>query len=196
MIKRIAHFADIHIRNEISRLKEYQDVFETTYKSLREKKPDRIVISGDIFDNKNRIENESKLLAGSLLNTLSIIAPLVITKGNHDFNVKSKNRVDSIMTVTKLINNPNVTYYSKSGFYEDENVVWVVWDHADRVNPWKEIEHTKIKGKTYIDLFHDPINGCSTATGYEMTSAKYISSKDLKGSFSLLGDQHLRQYVD
>jgi predicted MPP superfamily phosphohydrolase len=193
MVHTISHLADIHIKNEFNRKDEYEKVFETTYKSLKEKNPDRIVVVGDLVDSGINISNECKLLAGSFLNSLARIAPVIITKGNHDYSIKNRNRIDSIMTITKLINNPRVTYYSKSGFYEDENIVWVVWDHADRINPWKDIEHKKIEGKTYIDLFHDPINGCSSSTGFEMTSAKYISSKDLKADISMMGDIHLRQ---
>lgn len=195
MIKKIAHIADIHIKKSIDRHQEYREIFDKLYKDLKEKKPDRIVLVGDIYDNFIDIEGEALILMGEFLNKLSNISKIIITKGNHDIRKKHKTRIDTIETVTTLINNSGITYYNKSGFYEDDNVIWVVWDHVDGLNPWKDIEHNKIKNKTYIDLYHDPINGCALYNGMRI-EGKYPKIKDFKGDYSMFGDIHLRQFFD
>ena len=56
MVK-IAHFADTHIRN-LKYHKEYRQVFEEMYESLRKEKVDYIVHCGDIAHTKTQISPE------------------------------------------------------------------------------------------------------------------------------------------
>jgi hypothetical protein len=203
MIQKIAHLGDIHIRKSPSRNEEYQKVFETLYKSLEEQKPDRIVIVGDLVHDYLNLESEQLVLASNFLNTLANIAPVRITRGNHDFLRKNNKRTDSIEAITKILNNPNIIYYNKTGFYDDENVTWVVWHHGDKNNnSWKtkqgkqiEIDR-KTNKRVYIDLFHDPINGCKTTTGFEMKSKSYYKLSDFKSDFGFFADIHIQQYLD
>lgn len=195
MIKKIAHIADVHIRKSTERHQEYREVFNRLYKDLKEEKPDRIVIVGDTYDNFIDLEGEALVLVGEFLNNLSNIAKVIITIGNHDIRKKHKTRVNTIETVTTLIKNSGVTYYNKSGFYEDENVIWVVWDHVDEINPWKHFKIKNTKDKFYIDLYHNPINGCSLYNGVKM-EGKYPKVSDFKGNISMFGDIHLRQFFD
>lgn len=192
MIK-IAHFADVHIRN-IERHEEYIDVFDKIYKKLIELQPDRIVISGDLFESFIEISNEAKIIAGQFLNSLSKISNVIITRGNHDIRKKNTNRVDSVETVIKLINNSNINYYNKTDFYNDDNLVWVVYDHIDKYNdPW--LNKTKDNNKIYIGLFHDPIQNSSTDTGQVFNNTKLKDINYFKNNdFLLLGDIHKRQY--
>lgn len=195
MIKKIAHLSDIHIRKSTDRHIEYRDVFNKLYKDLKNENPDRIVIVGDIYDNFIDIEGEALLLVGEFLTNLSSITKTIVTVGNHDIRKKHKTRVNTVETVTSLLKDDNIIYYNKSGFYEDDNVIWVVWDHIDEINPWKEIPHEKDNSKIYIDLYHDPINGCKLYNGFEMND-KYPSIKEFKGDYSYFGDIHLRQFFD
>lgn len=194
MIKKIAHLADIHIYSKIDRHEEYRIQFEKTIQSLKIKKPDLIVIAGDLFHDFINISNEAKVLAGEFLNNLSNIAPVKITMGNHDFRKKSLDRKDSIKTIVELINNPKVEYYNDTNFYEyDENIVFAVWHHSDKFSPWvKYPEHTKDKNKIYIDLFHDPINGCKLFNGQTMEDDDYVKLSDFKGDYVFMGDIHKR----
>jgi len=177
----------------MDRHQEYREVFERLYEDLRKEKPDRIVIGGDLYDNFIDLEGEALILVAEFLNNLSNIAKVILIKGNHDYMKKNKSRIDTIETVTTLINNTGVTYYNKSGFYEDENVTWVVWDHADGLNPWKYFKKRKLKDKFYIDLYHNPVNGCVLYNGMIM-EGKYANISDLKGNISMLNDIHLRQF--
>jgi DNA repair exonuclease SbcCD nuclease subunit len=196
MIKKIAHTADWHIRSGLSRQDEYKEVFENFITDLKITKPDRIVIVGDIFHNYIEPSNEGLLLAGDILNRLSEIAKVIITRGNHDIQKKNLKRVDSIQTVVDLIKNPNIHYLNRTDFFEDENVVWVVWHHGDKTNPWKELQHVKDETKTYIDLYHNPIRGCKTQSNLVMNSTNYRSITDFKNTDIIMaGDLHEFQYL-
>ena len=192
MIKTICHTADIHIRKLPTRHQEYREVFDRLYKSIKEKNPDRILICGDLFHDRIDLQGEAVILASEFLNKLSTIAPLRIIRGNHDFLATNKKRIDSIEAIVKTIDNPNIIYYNKTGFHEDENVTWAVWHHGEKNNsPWvKEKKHVKKQGQTYIDLFHDPINGALSDGGYEFKSKVYNKLNNFKGEYSLFGDIH------
>jgi len=203
MVNTIAHLADIHLRKVPTRNDEYQKVFENLVKSLKEKKPDRIVIVGDLVHDYLDLQSEQLITANNLLHELSKIAPVRITRGNHDFRKKNLKRVDSIKAIVKTLGDADVKYYDETGFFTDENIVWAVWHHGVKnSNPWKTKDGKKISayksqsGLTSIDLFHDPVGGCKSTTGFEMKSSSYYKISDFRGDISMFGDIHLMQYLD
>jgi DNA repair exonuclease SbcCD ATPase subunit len=195
MIK-ILHIADIHIRNT-ERHEEYQRQFEKLYKVVQDNNIDIVAIVGDLVDNFIEISNEAKIIAGGFLNNLSkLCSEVILVPGNHDLRKKNLNRINSVETIVKLIDNPKIVYFNKSGFFDDKltNIVWVNHSHLEKkINPWINITHVIDKSKIYIDLFHDPINGCSTDTGIVFNDPKIRNISDFKGQISLLGDIHLHQ---
>lgn len=194
MIK-IAHFADVHIHN-LQRHDEYRIQFNKIYTKLREQKPDRIVISGDLFEKFVEITNEAQTLAGDFLNEMASIAKVIIDPGNHDFMKKNKNRINSVFTIVNLIKNPNITYFGKSGFFNDDNIVWVNYSHLEKnISPWVDIPHVKDESKIYIALYHDPINDSSTDTGQVFSGSRLKSIKEFSDNdFVMFGDIHKLQY--
>ena len=192
MIKRIVHLADIHIKKSDVRHHVHRDVFQKAYDKIKEEKPDKILIVGDIYHDFVNLSPEAEILMGEFLNNLADIAPVIITRGNHDLQKQNLKKKDVVEAVTTLINNPNVTFYNKSGFYEDDNIMWVVHHHRGHDNPWEDIPHTVKKDKIYIDLYHDPIQGCLGDNGEPLLNNKYTPD-ELKGDYSFLGDIHLRQ---
>jgi DNA repair exonuclease SbcCD ATPase subunit len=202
MIEKIAHLADIHIRKVPTRNDEYEKVFKNLIDSLTKQKPDRIVIVGDLVHDYLDLQGEQLILASDLLNELSKIAPVRVTRGNHDCRKKNLRRVDSVRAIVKTLHNPKVIYYGATGFYDDENIMWVVWHHGDQKNnPWKSKDGKKIDVNgspdfTFIDLFHDPITGCKSTTGFEMKSKFYYKITDFKGQISMFGDIHRMQFLD
>lgn len=192
MIK-IAHFADVHVRN-IERHEEYEAVFQKIYKKLTLIKPDRIVIAGDLFENFIEISNEADIIASKFLNNLAKIAKVIITRGNHDIRKKNINRVDSVETIVTIMDNPNITYLNKSDFFPDNDITWVVYEHTDKNNdPW--LNKVKDDKQIYIGLFHDPIQNSSTDVGKVFNDTKlkdinYFNNND----YLFLGDIHKRQF--
>jgi DNA repair exonuclease SbcCD ATPase subunit len=201
MIKKIAHVADIHVRKVPTRNEEYEQVFNNLFKSLKKEKPDRIVVVGDLGHNYIDLGTEQLVLIKKFLKGLAEIAPVRITRGNHDFRKKNSKRLDAVGAIVQTIDDPNIIYYDKTGFHLDDNVMWAVWHHGVKNNnPWKTREAKKVlawkseSGYTHIDLFHDPINGCKSTTGFEMKKKSYYKLKDFQGDYSFLGDIHLQQY--
>lgn len=193
MIKTVVNAGDIHIPKKLERHEEYRQVFKDFYNKVKEQKPDRIVLTGDIYHDFIDLENEALILVGEFLNNLSTIAKVIIIKGNHDVRKKNRNRIDTIETAVTLINNPNVIYYKSSGFYPDENVVWVVWDYLDKINPWKNFPTKKDSKFTYIDLYHNPVIDVKLCNGYKFKKKNVPDITDLEGDISMLSDIHLHQ---
>jgi DNA repair exonuclease SbcCD ATPase subunit len=194
MIKKIAHFADIHIMNKLSTHDEIRIVHDNAIKLLEDKGVDVIIIEGDLFHDNLDTNNEAETIAGRLLNRLSKIAPVRITQGNHDINKNNPDRLDSIQNIINLIDNDRVQYLNKTDFYEEEldnSIVYAVWHHIDKKSPWLDFE--KDKSKFYIDLFHDPINGCLAENSQKMEDKHYRNLSDFKGDILLLGDIHKQQ---
>lgn len=199
MILKIVHLADLHIRKTPTRNEEYEKVFENLINSIKNEKPDRIVIVGDLVHDYLDLQGEQLILAHNLLNALADIAPVRITRGNHDCRKKNLKRVDSVRAIVKTLKRDDIIYYDKTGFYDDDNVTWAVWHHGDvKNNPWMTMEGKKILknkdlNRTYIDLFHDPINECKSTTGFEMKSKSYYKISDFKGDYLMAGDIHKQQ---
>ena len=224
MIKKIAHLGDIHLEKNIKRHDEYKTVINRLVESIKEKKPCRTLIAGDIFDNKLETSNEMYIIAHKMINNLSKNTnKLLIITGNHDINIKNVNRKNTIDATIETIDLQNVYYLNKSGFFVDENVVWVVHDHVDGLNPWFELSKLKnniilnnwiynldgsdynekiklndlenfLKNYKVINTYHNPINGSTTPSNYVMESKKYRNLSDFKGDMLLMGDIHKKQY--
>lgn len=195
MIKKIVHIADLHIRTyQLHDL--YKRQFEIFIKDLKSKighyDPNeiRIVIAGDIAHQKINISNEQLLLTSWFIQELIKIGVVVIIPGNHDFLENNTQRIDSITPIVELLSSEDIEYYKEGGLYPDSNVNWVVYslyEHNKRPNFIKEDD-----GKTYIGLFHGPIQGLSTDLGYKFEdSYDRLNFVDL--DLLLCGDIHKRQ---
>ena len=202
MIKTIAHLADIHIRKTPTRNEEYQQVFKRLITSLKKEKPDRIVIVGDLVHDYLDLQGEQLIMAHNLLQDLVAIAPVRITRGNHDCRKKNLKRVDSIKAIVETLGDVDVIYYDKTGFFVDDDVTWAVWHHGEpKNNPWKSKEGKKIlinkeqDSQTYIDLFHETVSGSQNQNGLINKSKSFYGKEDFKGDFSFFGHIHKQQYL-
>ena len=189
---KICHLADIQIRL-YSRIEEFKCVFNNLYKSLEEKKPDRIVITGDLFHNKGTLSGESIDLMEDFLTELTNYAPLDIIIGNHDISL-TYSRMDSLSPIIKVLNKTNlknkITFFSKSGIYDiDEKYRYVVYEFRDKQYP----EYKKEEGKIAIGLYHGAPYDMIDENGYKLKSE--INSElfnDL--DFLFAGDIHKREF--
>ena len=92
---KFAHIADTHIRN-LKYHKEYKEVFNKIYESLKKERVDYIIHCGDICHTKTQISPEYVSMASDFLSNLADIAPTYVILGNHDGNLRNGNRQDSI----------------------------------------------------------------------------------------------------
>jgi DNA repair exonuclease SbcCD nuclease subunit len=199
MIKKIIHLSDIHLKtfqlhdlykkqfekfiNEINKHSTKWNLDGITFDEIR------IVITGDIVHNKINISNEQLMLLSWFLRELTNYGKVVIIPGNHDFLENNVQRVDSITPVVELLQNKNVQYYKDSGFYEDENINWVVYSlYQHNARPEFEREPNKL----HVGLFHSPIQGMSTDMGFQFEDA-YDQLNFVGLDLLLCGDIHKRQ---
>lgn len=177
MIKKVIHIADIHIPNsEDNRpysemMKGFiSEVIKEIVKYNRDEV--RIVIVGDIFQQKIKASNESKTMFHNMLNAFNLVAKTILVAGNHDMLENNTDRQDSI-SPTFEINNvyPNVTYADKvlgykSGCIIDDNVIWAVYSMFDKfARPNIEGSDENYKDKTVVGLYHGDMVGTSTDVG-------------------------------
>ena len=198
MIKVIIHTADIHIRRT-----QYHENYEKQFRKFiddaKERIKDytydevRVVIAGDLVHEKINISNEQLVITSNFLNDITKeLGKVVIIPGNHDFLENNHERVDSITPLVDMLQNDNIIYYKDSGVYEDENINWVVYSLYQH-NQKPDFE--KDENKFYVGLFHSPIAGLSTDTGYEFEDGySVLNFKDL--DLLLCGDIHKRQVFE
>jgi len=114
MIK-IAHFGDVHWRS-LSRHQEYKRSFEDAFEKLEKLKPDVILVAGDIVHSKTQgITPELITYLTWWFRSLSRLAPVHVTLGNHDGLVLNPDREDAITPIINAIGDPNIHLYKKSG---------------------------------------------------------------------------------
>jgi DNA repair exonuclease SbcCD ATPase subunit len=206
----IAQLSDIHIRYG-SRHDEYKTVFQRTINDLKEIKPRRISITGDVFHIKITLSPKAIQLAGWFLKELSKIAPVDIILGNHDLNLQSLDQGNSIEPIIDLISDGyiveknakempkhegvghGVYFYLHSGFYEvEENIVYGVYSCLD-----DEILtlSKKEQKKKYIALYHGPVYGCRGDNGYELKGEGLMNLSSFNNfDIVMLGDIHEHQF--
>jgi len=193
MIKKIIHISDIHIRTlqlhdlyRVQLQKFIDDVKEKTDEYDHDEI--RIVITGDIFDQKINISNEQTILTSWFFRELADIGIVIIIPGNHDFLENNQERVDSITPIVDLLRNDDIRYYKNSGVYEDGNVNWVVYSlYQSNQRP----EFKRGNG-LYVGLFHGQVQGMATDLGYKFEDG-YDKLNFLDLDLLLCGDIHKRQ---
>ncbi len=183
---KIAHLADIQIRFG-TRHEEYRQVFERLYEDLKEQKPDRIYLAGDLVHHKINMSPNSFSLLAELFIKLSGIAPTDVILGNHDLNLQQLEQGDAISPIFNLaslldeagsrkaivVTNENkdsidfnqnaVYYYPDSGFYNvGEELVYGVYSCKD--NEILTLEK-KEPGKKYIGMYHGTVYGARNDNG-------------------------------
>jgi DNA repair exonuclease SbcCD nuclease subunit len=201
MVKYLFHIADLHFRT-YKRLEESKEACTKFLEEVEEfmtqnglkHEEVRIVIAGDVVHQKITISNELMSLVSWFFNKCSSLCPVIVIAGNHDLLENNMDRMDSITPIIEAIDNPNVHYYTESKCYEDDNMVWCVYSIFEE-NERPDIEKYREEfgnDKTYAGLFHAPVNGATTAIGYEFEESHELAQ--FEGcDIVLLGDIHLRQ---
>lgn len=190
---KVAHIADTHIKN-LKYHEDYRACFEQMYDILRQQEVDYIVHCGDIAHTKTQISPEFVEMASDFFMNLGKIAKTFIILGNHDGNLKNTSRQDAITPIIQAIDNPDITLLKNSGETELPcgNAVINVLSVFDRDN-W--IEPTN-SNKINIALYHGAISNCSTDAGWTMEHGEDNISIFDKFDFAMLGDIHMRQFLD
>jgi DNA repair exonuclease SbcCD ATPase subunit/DNA repair exonuclease SbcCD nuclease subunit len=194
----VYHLSDIHIRL-FSRRQEYELAFQKVYDLLRSKKhPEKsvVVITGDILHNKIDLQPECTMMTYAFLKELGSIMRTIVIAGNHDALLNNRDRIDSLTSILHDRHPPNVFYYSQTGVYRHDNLVFIVNSLLD--DQWIRASDVPRENATdiLVGLYHGQVNGWRNNCGYvSETGDKEVS--DFDGcDYVMLGDIHKYQYMN
>jgi DNA repair exonuclease SbcCD ATPase subunit len=144
---KIAHIADIHIKNKYI---EYYNLLDL----LHNEKPDIIVIAGDVVDSVININPSIILDVTTFLSSLISIAPIVMIPGNHDISCKVDD-IDFFTAITygnDILKPPRFNYWRHSGQYMFKDIIWTV------IVPDEDIPEFTFDIRPQILLFHENLD--------------------------------------
>ena len=209
----IFHLSDLHIRNgdnTYSRYEEYSHVFKETIVSIRDQikilkllfEDYIIVITGDIFHNKNVIGNYGLFIYREFVQALSKIGRLYIISGNHDYDQSDINKPSLVYSSTFDIPNVFVLNTSTSFIIDDIGFSFVSIDktldtyrNSGRIQDLPPFPTITNQVKYKIALFHGSFasaklyNGKSIEETFNPYPLEWVKGFD----YVLLGDIHKRQ---
>jgi len=206
MVKKIIHFSDVHFRT-FKGLEQYSETLSTAITMFSEivekygKDETRIVIAGDLVNDKLNVSNEQINAVSSFLSDLSSLCKVVVLGGNHDFNVNNRDRIDTISTIVDLSKYDNVLYIDKecefkSSCYTDDNIIWCNYSiFDDYKKPDWEICKNYNENGVCVGLFHGVLVGAKMDSGLKSSSG--ISPSVFEGlDFVCCGHIHERQELE
>ena len=212
-LNHIFHLSDLHIRNgdnTYSRYEEYREVFKKTIISITNNITDLkllfedfiIVITGDIFHNKNVIGNYGLFIYREFIQSLSKIGRLYIISGNHDYDQSDINKPSLVYSSTFDI--PNVFVLNTSTSFAIDNIGFSfvsidktldIYRNSGRIQDLPPFPLITEKVKYKIALFHGSFasaklyNGSSIEETFNPYPLEWVQGFD----YVLLGDIHKRQ---
>jgi len=211
----IFHLSDLHIRNGDkiqSRYDEYKLVFDNTIISIKNKIDELhmkfneylIIITGDIFHNKNVIGSHGLLLYRTFIQELTKLGRVIVFPGNHCF-VQSDTEMPNLLYSSSFeIDNLIVLNESKSfiidniGFsYVAINTTLDIYRNSGRIQELPEFPKILDDVKYKIGLFHGTFAKVKLYNGEEIREdtkpypLEWIN--DCNFDYMLLGDIHKKQ---
>lgn len=165
MLRYIFHLSDLHIRNgdiNYSRFHEYKEVFNNTITSINTNITYKnlsnddfiIIITGDIFHNKNNIGNYGLLLYKDFITALTNIGKVIIIHGNHDKLQSDLNQPSLVFSSTFLINNLTILNHSSSFIIDNIGFSYVcVDDTLDFISNYGRLGLENIDSTSFKKFF-------------------------------------------
>lgn len=177
MIRTVIHTADIHIP-KLKRQDEYAEQLTRFIEKCKEvaapykREEVRIVISGDLFESKNAINNELIVFASTFLRQLQEIATVIVISGNHDLVLSNLDRTDTMTALFNTAAFANCKFLDamlgyESGCVVDDNIIWAVYSiYDDYTRP--SIEEAIAENgepKKVVGLYHGMVVGAKLDNG-------------------------------
>ena len=212
-LSHIFHLSDLHIRNgdnTFSRYEEYRQVFGETIVSLNSNIADLklsfndfiIVITGDIFHNKNVIGNYGLFIYREFIQLLSKIGRLYIISGNHDYDQSDPNKPSLVYSSTFDI--PNVFVLNTSTSFVIDDVGFSFVSINNTLDKYRN--SGRIQDLPAFPIIAEPVKYKVALFHGTFASAKLYNGKSIEETFNpyplewvkefdyvLLGDIHKRQ---
>lgn len=202
-IKKVIHCSDIHIKN-LLRHDEYAEQLTRFIEKCKEisepyeKEELRIVVAGDLIDQKNNITPELITFVSTFIRELEEIAQVIVIAGNHDLIVNNLSRKDAISSIfeTAAFQNSyllDMELNYQSGCVVDDNITWCLYSIFDNFNQPNIIEtqHEHPNNKM-IGLYHGMIIGSMLYNGNIVDSG--VQGELFEGCDCVMaGDIHKQQ---
>ena len=205
MVKYIISISDVHVRN-FKRMEETEEFLSNfvdyckNFVETHSAEETRIVIAGDLFDQKITVSNESTIYVSWLLRRLNEITKTYVICGNHDYLMNNASRMCSLTPIFTMSEYENCKYLDQelgyiSGIYEDENIAFCLFSTFEDFNrPEIEIYRQQHPEQTLVGLIHADINGASTDVG--RVTDKGLNPVHFDGlDFVIAGHIHKRQEI-
>lgn len=207
IITKVIHLSDIHIRTgnkTISRYVEYIDVIEKLISKLKEYEYENtiVIITGDLFHNKNTIESYGIDIFNKLIIELTNLTTIYIIRGNHDYR---QDYIGDIGLISALVQDSkykskynNLHFLDETGLYEIGDIlVGLVaiqdtlkeGDTSGRVEELPNFPWTNKKYKHTIALYHGIVIEKENSIYKDPIKIKWLENYD----FGLLGDIHRQE---
>lgn len=215
-VTHIIHIADIHIRlgdKTLSRSLEYTTVFNsflTEITALPCIDTSIIMIAGDIFHSKCKLESEGTIIIFDFINKLLEVAPVLLCMGNHDMRQENPSFADNVEALVKPYETSQtkhpIHYLKDTGTYVWENLLIGTVSVKDTLRPMNTagvlhelppFPRPSPDHECNVAFFHGTIsqsalpNGrCADTlmTGYPL---QWFEGYDIV----VLGDNHMQQVV-
>ncbi len=211
-INEIIHLSDIHIRTGgsiESRYTEYFEVFKNLINDLEKNEniinnSSVIILTGDIFHHKNKVESSGISLFNYLLVNLGNLAPTYIIQGNHDLDISKYNTEDMLSAFLKYSPIKNITYLKDTGYYIADKIGFGLVNikdtlkegdtgaNADTLIPFPNPSKFPESVTKKIALFHGTVIHCKLDNNTDSLTGiplKWFNGYD----YAILGDIHIRQ---
>ena len=202
-IRKVIHCSDIHIKN-LLRHDEYAEQLTKFIEKCKEicepfeKDEVRIVIAGDLIDQKNNITPELITFVSTFIRELENIAKVIVIAGNHDLIVNNLSRKDAISSIFETAAFENAFLLDlelgyQSGYVVDDNITWCLYSIFDNFNKPNIFEaKTENPSNKMIGLYHGMIIGSMLYNGNIVDSG--VQGELFEGCDCVMaGDIHKQQ---
>jgi len=211
----VIHLGDIHIRignEEGARVQEYTSVFKKLAADLAklpcvQQNTTLIVVCGDVFHNKNKLEPHTVKLWNRFMKALTTLGHVVNICGNHDYRQEAPHAPDLIDVLMNSWGDSAHTcrYLKETGVYNFDNIDIGLVCIKDTLNslstsgmitdlPEFPMPDASSKATTKIALFHGTITQSALPNGQLMAAGKGYPLEWFKGyDIVMLGDNHKQQ---
>ena len=216
----VVHLADVHLRtgNVVGcRDQEYRSVFDALRADILQRCADAVangtllvVVSGDIFHNKSKLESTTVRLWNAFVDTLTALGSVFVICGNHDFRQEDPDMPDLIEGLIENDKHHAITYLNQTGVHITRDVALGVVSIKDTLNPFStrgavdelpafpKVERTPAVRRA-LALFHGTVHESAVATLDGSSGTNFIGAYPLSwieaGGYdaALLGDNHKQQ---
>lgn len=204
-IRKVIHCSDIHIKN-LLRHDEYAEQLTKFIEKCKEicepfeKDEVRIVIAGDLIDQKNNITPELISFVSTFIRELEQIAKVIVIAGNHDLIVNNLSRKDAISSIFETAAFENAFLLDlelgyQSGYVVDDNITWCLYSIFDNFNKPNIYEaKNENPSNKIIGLYHGMIIGSMLYNGNIVDSG--VQGELFEGCDCVMaGDIHKQQNI-